>query len=117
MMSRVVGAHWHELAATGYIGLILLLITSFTGEDKEDDDDDYDDDDDLGDLEDDIDRQSLFWSTGTICSSPVGLTVSGDSPILSLCHICCQNLNSNQTNSCKTVAITVIFSVKIIYIQ
>ena len=84
MMSRVVGAHWHELAATGYIGLILLLITSFTGEDKEDDDDDYDDDDDLGDLEDDIDRQSLFWSTGTICSSPVGLTVSGDSPIIAI---------------------------------
>jgi len=30
MLGRVVGAHWHELAATGYIGLILLLITSFT---------------------------------------------------------------------------------------
>ena len=42
--SRVVGAHWHELAATGYIGLILLLITSFTGDDEYDDnDDDYDD--------------------------------------------------------------------------
>ena len=85
-MSRVVGAHWHELAATGYIGLILLLITSFTGEDKEDDgyDDDDDDDDHLDDLEDDIDRQSLFWSTGTICSSPVGLTVSGDSSIIAI---------------------------------
>ena len=82
-MSRVVGAHWHELAATGYIGLILLLITSFTGEDKVDNADD-DDDDDLDDLEDDIDRQSLFWSTGTICSSPVGLTVSGDSPIIAI---------------------------------
>ena len=32
-------AHWHELAATGYIGLILLLVTSFTG-DVEDDGDD-----------------------------------------------------------------------------
>ena len=83
MMSRVVGAHWHELAATGYIGLILLLITSFTGEDKVDNADD-DDDDDLDDLEDDIDRQSLFWSTGTICSSPVGLTVSGDSSIIAI---------------------------------
>ena len=82
-MSRVVGAHWHELAATGYIGLILLLITSFTGEDKVDNADD-DDDDDLDDLEDDIDRQSLFWSTGTICSSPVGLTVSGDSSIIAI---------------------------------
>ena len=39
--SRVVGAHWHELAATGYIGLILLLITSFTGEHVHDDDDAY----------------------------------------------------------------------------
>ena len=31
IFARVVGAHWHELASTGYIGLILLLITSFTG--------------------------------------------------------------------------------------
>ena len=29
---RVMEAHWHELAATGYIGLILLLVTSFTGD-------------------------------------------------------------------------------------
>ena len=36
---RVMEAHWHELAATGYIGLILLLVTSFTG-DVEDDGDD-----------------------------------------------------------------------------
>ena len=32
-------AHWHELAATGYIGLILLLVTSFTGDVKDDGDD------------------------------------------------------------------------------
>ena len=37
---RVMEAHWHELAATGYIGLILLLVTSFTGDVEDDGDDD-----------------------------------------------------------------------------
>ena len=36
---RVMEAHWHELAATGYIGLILLLVTSFTGDVVDDGDD------------------------------------------------------------------------------